>query len=37
VPFANMKTAKLMLTDALLAATKPQQEVMADTPAEVVN
>jgi ribosome maturation factor RimP len=37
VPFANMKTAKLMLTDALLAATKPQQEVMADTPTEVVN
>jgi ribosome maturation factor RimP len=37
VPFANMKTAKLLLTDALLAATKPQQEIMADAPTDLVN
>jgi ribosome maturation factor RimP len=28
LPLANMKAARLLLTDALLAATKPQQDVM---------
>ncbi len=35
VPLAQVKSAKLLLTDALLAATKPQQDVMADGPPEV--
>ncbi len=34
VPFGAMKTAKLLLTDALLAATKPQQEIMEQAPVE---
>lgn len=36
LPLANMKAARLLLTDALLAATKPQQDVM-QSPAEDAN
>ncbi len=35
LPFANIKSAKLVLTDKLLAATKPQQLVMQQTDASI--
>ncbi len=35
LPFAGIKSAKLVLTDKLLAATKPQQQIMQQHDAEI--